>query len=121
MLKLLTSKVTSTAVSLARFTKRASRLMSRLRRLYIEEVGGHRYLVSSTNKVYRVPTHITPDLINLYREARNGYQQEVGQLRGTFDQKGASAFIASSMNTDDLMERLGFSVYIEVEPIELEV
>lgn len=121
MLKSLTSRIVSAATSLARFIKRTSRFLARLRRLYIEEVGGHRYLVSSTNKVYRVPTHITPDLINLYREARNSYRQEIGQMKGTFDEGGATAFIASAIEVDDLMTRLGFPVYLEVEPIELEI
>lgn len=121
MLARLTSAITSTATALARFTRRTTRFASRLRRLYIEEVGGHHYLLTSTNKVYRVPIHITPDLINLYREARNQYRQEIGQMKGVFDAEGATGFIASTMDTDDLMERLGFGVAFTVEPIELEI
>jgi hypothetical protein len=121
MLRKLISAVTSTARKAVHYIRRTFKFAARLRRLYIEEVGGHHYLVSSTNKVYRVPTHITPDLINLYREARNQYRQEIGQLVEQLDQKGATAFIASSMDTDDLMERLGFGVAFVVEPIELEI
>lgn len=87
------------------------------KRIWEETVGTHHYLISDTGKVYRVPTHITPDLICMYREARNANIDQDEMFRSI----GASGFLASIMDTDKIMESLGFSVYVQTKRIDIEV